>query len=309
MKKVISAVLTAAMVVGMGVSVLAATPSKTVADEVKASGSATVTGVLGIISDVKVTAKEDTAETEEVLKDIVSNVDAGNEAFNTLTTNLSFAGANVKKIMLTSSHASEGKSYLSMNLMRTLAQRGIKVALVDADLRRSMVNSDYGLKFEDGRNDGKGLSHFLAGMVGMDEVIYQTDIPNAIMVPVGRVVTNPLALLTNSHFAELLDMLARMADYVIVDAPPVGVVIDAAEIAKACYGTLIAVNYNTVSRQELLDVKQQIEQTGCPILGTVLNQVDYDNYMGRKYYKSYSKYGKYGYYRKYYKRSHEAEKK
>ena len=119
----------------------------------------------------------------------------------------------------------------------------------------------------------------------------------------------PLALLTNSHFAELLDMLARMADYVIVDAPPVGVVIDAAEIAKACDGTLIAVNYNDVSRQELLDVKQQIEQTGCPILGTVLNQVDYDNYMGRKYYKSYSKYGKYGYYRKYYKRSHEAEKK
>ena len=210
---------------------------------------------------------------------------AGNEAFNTLTTNLSFAGANVKKIMITSCHASEGKSYLSMNLMRTLAQRGIKVARVDADLRRSMVNSDYGLRYEDGRNDGKGLSHFLAGMVGMDEVIYQTDIPNAIMVPVGRDVPNPLALLTNSHFAELLDMLARMADYVIVDAPPVGMVIDAAEIAKAC------------------------EQTGCPILGTVLNQVDYDNYMGRKYYKSYSKYGKYGYYRKYYKRSHEAEKK
>jgi len=68
MKKVISAVLTAAMVVGMGVSVLAATPSKTVADEVKASGSATVTGVLGIVSDVKVTAKE-------VLQDITSDAD------------------------------------------------------------------------------------------------------------------------------------------------------------------------------------------------------------------------------------------
>ena len=213
---------------------------------------------------------------------------AGNEAFNTLSTNLYFAGANVKKIMITSCHAAEGKSYLSMNLMRTLAQRGIKVALVDADLRRSMVNSDYGLKYEDGRSDGKGLSHFLAGMVGMDEVIYQTDIPNAIMVPVGRDVPNPLALLTNSHFA---------------------VVIDAAEIAKSCDGTLIAVQYNDVRRQELLDVKQQIEQTGCPILGTVLNQVDYDNYMGRKYYKSYSKYGKYGYYKKYYRRSHEAEKK
>ena len=64
---------------------------------------------------------------------------AGNEAFNTLSTNLSFAGASVKKIMITSCHASEGKSYLSMNLMRTLAQRGIKVALVDADLRRMVV--------------------------------------------------------------------------------------------------------------------------------------------------------------------------
>ena len=75
MKKVISAVLTAAMVVGMGVSVLAATPSKTVADEVKASGSANVTGVLGIVSDVKVTAKEDTAQVEKVLQDITSDAD------------------------------------------------------------------------------------------------------------------------------------------------------------------------------------------------------------------------------------------
>ena len=234
---------------------------------------------------------------------------AGNEAFNTLSTNLSFAGENIKKIMLTSCHASEGKSYLSMNLSRTLAQRGKRVALVDADLRRSMINSVYGVRFEYDKSSGNGLSHFLAGMVGMDEVIYQTDIPNAIMVPVGRDVPNPLALLTNSHFAELLDMLARMADYVIVDAPPVGVVIDAAEIAKACDGTLIAVNYNDVSRQELLDVKQQIEQSGCPILGTVLNQVDYDNYLGRKYY--YSKYSKYRgrYYGRYYTPTHTVDKK
>lgn len=62
--------------------------------------------------------------------------------------------------MITSCHASEGKSYLSMNLMRTLAQRGMKVALVDADLRRSMINAQYGLQFENGRNDDKGLSHF-----------------------------------------------------------------------------------------------------------------------------------------------------
>ena len=148
---------------------------------------------------------------------------AGSEAFNTLSTNLSFAGETVKKIMITSCHASEGKSYLSMNLMRTLAQRGMKVALVDADLRRSVVNAQYGLQFEDGRNDDKGLSHFLAGMVGMEEVIYQTDIPGALMVPVGRDVPNPLALLSNHHFKDLLDALAQRVDYVLVDAAPVGV--------------------------------------------------------------------------------------
>ena len=166
---------------------------------------------------------------------------AGNEAFNTLSTNLSFAGENIKKIMLTSCHASEGKSYLSMNLSRTLAQRGKRVALVDADLRRSMINSVYGVRFEYDKSSGNGLSHFLAGMVGMDEVIYQTDITNMLMVPVGREV--------------------------------------------------------------------QIEQSGCPILGTVLNQVDYDNYLSRKYY--YSKYSKYRgkYYGRYYTPTHTVDKK
>ena len=238
---------------------------------------------------------------------------AGSEAFNTLSTNLSFAGENIKKIMITSCHASEGKSYLSINLARALAQRGKRVALVDADLRRSMINSTYGVRFEHDKSGGSGLSHFLAGMVGMDEVVYQTDITNMLMVPVGREVPNPLALLSGWHFEELLDTLAKMVDYVIVDAPPVGVVIDAAEIAKVCDGTMIAVHYNDVRRQELLDVKQQIEQSGCPILGTVLNQVDYDNYLGRKYYyKSYykySRYKKYGYYNKYYTHEHSAEKK
>ena len=228
---------------------------------------------------------------------------AGNEALNTLCTNLSFAGENVKKVMITSCHAEEGKSFLSMNMMRTLTQRGKTVALVDADLRRSVINTTYGMRFEGGKEDGKGLSHFLAGMAGMEDIIYQTDIPGALFVPIGRDVPNPLTLLTSKHFSELLDHLAQRVDYVLVDAAPVGLVIDAAEIAKVCDGTLIAVNYNDVRRQELLEVKRQIEQSGCPILGTVLNQVDYDAYVGRKYYyrSHYGKYSKYGYYNKYYK--------
>ena len=216
------------------------------------------------------------------------------EAVNTLCTNLSFSGENLRKIMITSCHAAEGKSFLSMNIMRTMAKFGKRVALVDADLRRSMITAKYSLQYS-GEDQKRGLAHLLVGMAGEDEVSYQTNIEGAYMVPVGREVSNPLPLLNSPRFEALLDHLSQNVDYVLVDAPPVGTVIDAAQIAKSCDGTLIVVNYNSVRRQELIDVKEQLEQTGCPILGTVLNMVEYDNYLSRKYYyKSYdSKYERY----------------
>ena len=217
------------------------------------------------------------------------------EAINTLCINLTFSGEDMRKIMVTSSHASEGKSFISMNIMRTMARMGRTVALVDADLRRSMINAKYGFQSVDGKAI-TGLAHLLAGRASEDEVIYSTDIPGAYVVPVGRDISNPLPLLNSSRFGKLLDHLAQRADYVIVDAPPVGTVIDAAQIVKSCDGTLLTVAWNAVHRQELLETKAQLDQTGVPILGTVLNMVEYDNYVNRKYYyKSY-----YSHYDRYY---------
>ncbi len=218
------------------------------------------------------------------------------EAVNMLCTNLSFSGANVKKILITSCHQSEGKSFLSMNIMRTMANLGKRVVLVDADLRRSMISTRYGLHFTEEKP--LGLSHFLAGMADEGMALYATNIQGAYMIPVGRKVSNSLPLLNSERFQYLLDALASHFDYVLVDAPPIGLVIDAAQIAKYCDGTLLVVGYNAVRRQELIDAKAQIDQTGCPILGTVLNQTSYDNYLSKKYsYKSY--YSHYGYYSKY----------
>lgn len=208
---------------------------------------------------------------------------ACNEAVNTLCTNLTFSGENVRKIMFTSSHASEGKSWLTMNVMRTMARLGKSVVLVDADLRRSVITSRYGFRFSNPQSR-VGLAHYLAGKAGEDEIIYSTDIAGAYVVPIGREVFNPLPLLNSDRFDRLLDSLAQRADYVLVDAPPVGLVIDAAQIARSCDGTLIVVSYNQVHRQELIDVRDQLEQTGCPILGTVLNMVEYKSYLSKKYY-------------------------
>lgn len=209
------------------------------------------------------------------------------EAINTLCTNIAFAGENMKKIMITSCLASEGKSFVSMNVMRTMASLGKRVALVDADLRRSMINSTYKLGYQDSKNR-MGLAHWLAGMCSLNDVIYKTDIERAYMVPVGREVSNSLPLLNSPRLPQLLQELERNFDYVIIDAPPVGAIIDAAQIAKHCDGSLIVVSYDAVHRRQLIEVKEQLEQTGCPILGTVLNMVEYDSYMSRKYYhKSY----------------------
>lgn len=210
----------------------------------------------------------------------------GVEGLNTLCTNLTFAGENVRRIMTTSCHSAEGKSFVSMNMMRSFAKLGKRVVLVDADLRKSVIMAKYGA-----RKTGEerlGLVHYLAGMCGMEDVLYETNIPGAYMVPVGRTVSNSLALLTSPRLNELLQWLNASFDFVLVDAAPVGMIVDAAEIAKWCDGVLFVVNYNSVSRRELLDAVNQMKRTGCRVLGTVLNNVTFDSYSSKKYYyKSY----------------------
>lgn len=210
---------------------------------------------------------------------------AANEAMNTLCTNITFAGEDMKKVMITSCHASEGKSFISMNVVRTMAAMGKRVVLVDCDLRKSMIARN---NLVLGEGPGYGSSHYLAGMASIDEVLYSTNIRNLYIVPCSKTVTNSLPLVSSPRLPKLLNALATKLDYVIVDSPPVGLLIDAARIASSCSGTVLVVSYNNVRRKELIEAKEQIEQSGCPILGTVINQADFSDYVGRKYY--YNKY-------------------
>lgn len=209
---------------------------------------------------------------------------ASEEAINTLATNLFFAGSDIRKVMITSCNSGEGKSFLSMNLMRTLAGLGKRVVLVDADLRKSCIASRYGVCFPDGKI---GLAHYLAGMNDINDILYVTNIPNMYMVPVGRLVSNSLSLLNTPRLSQMLDYLSEQVDLVLVDVAPVGMIIDAAQISKSCDGTLIAVHYNRIHRRELLEVRRQIEQAGSKILGCVLNKVEFESYSNRKYYNKY----------------------
>ncbi len=206
----------------------------------------------------------------------------GLEAFNTLCTNLSYSGIGIKKIMITSRYAMEGKSYVSMNLMRTLAKLGRKVVLVDADLRASGIQEGYRLRFNSPVR--AGLSEFLCGHCSMKEVLYQTDIQNAWMIPAGYGTPNPLQLLDTEQMKELLDWLCDQFDVVLVDTPPAGGLVDAIALAKFCDGVLLVVSYCKGKRREITEVVRQISKTGCKVLGAVLNNVEFKRLSNRKYY-------------------------
>ena len=225
------------------------------------------------------------------------------EAMNTLCTNLSYCGTDVRKVMITSRYAGEGKSYVSMNLMRTLTRLGRSVVLVDTDLRASGIQTDYHLRYTTEKH--YGLSEYLSGHCTVDDVVYQTNFPDAYIIPAGHEAPNPLQLLDTANMKELVEWLSRRFDVVLIDTPPVGVLVDAVAMAKFCDGALLVVGYRKGSQNEISDAVKNIRQTGCKMLGAVLNGVKFKSLSNKHYYYSSERYS--GHYSKRYKYAKKAK--
>lgn len=225
------------------------------------------------------------------------------EAMNTLCTNLSYCGTDVRKVMITSRYAGEGKSYVSMNLMRTLTRLGRSVVLVDTDLRASGIQTDYHLRYMTEKH--YGLSEYLSGHCTVDDVVYQTNFPDAYIIPAGHEAPNPLQLLDTATMKGLVEWLSRRFDVVLIDTPPVGVLVDAVAMAKFCDGALLVVGYRKGSQNEISDAVKNIRQTGCKMLGAVLNGVKFKSLSNKHYYYSSERYS--GHYSKRYKYAKKAK--
>ncbi len=191
------------------------------------------------------------------------------EAFNTLRTNILFSGKNVKTMVFTSCIANEGKSTVSFETARCLAESGKRVLLLDADLRRSVMvatlTKDRGLM---------GMSQVLSGQIEIDDAIYGTQLDNLYIMFAGPYPPNPTELVGSPAFREMVDAKRDMFDYIIVDAPPLGLVIDAALMASVCDGAILVINSGHIKYRFAQNVKEQLEKSGCKILGVVLNQTD-----------------------------------
>lgn len=220
------------------------------------------------------------------------------EAMNRLRINIKFCGKNTRKILITSSMPNEGKSSVAINLWRMLAEAGFPAVLVDVDLRKSVIKERHHIKNADKLQD---LGCYLSGQAEMEDVVYQTQIENAYMVPCVNLLESPSALLEDARFAEMLDKLAETYRYVIIDSPPMGSVADAAQIASLCDGAALVVRAGETSRNLVKQSLQQLDQVGCKLLGIILNRVEttgraYKKYYGKygKYYSQYGSYGRYG---------------
>lgn len=217
---------------------------------------------------------------------------AFDEAIKTLRTNIQFSGNQLKIIMLTSTHAGEGKSYITFETARSISQMGKKVLLIDADIRKSLLVSRYQVDKE-----VDGLSQYLSGQKELEDVLYKTNIENFDIIFSGPYAPNPAELLEEALFGEMLKKLKEKYEYILIDTPPLGSVIDSAVIAKHCDGAILVVEGGAISYRMAQKAKIQLEKSGCRILGAVLNKMDLSK---GSYYSAYysSHYGKY--YRTYY---------
>ena len=211
-----------------------------------------------------------------------------NEAYKTLRTNIQFCGDQVKVIAFTSCTPNEGKSSVSFNLAVSFAAVGKKVILVDADLRKSVLVGRYKVGAIEG-----GLTHYLSGQKELKSIIFDTDIENMDIIFAGSYAPNPAELLEHKRFGSMIAELRESYDYVIIDTPPLGSVIDSAVVAKVSDGAIIVIENNAVSYRFAQKVKEQLEKSRCRILGAILNKVSMDGkgYYGRYYGKYYGTYG------------------
>ena len=207
------------------------------------------------------------------------------EELKTLRTNLQFCGDDKRVILITSSAAGEGKSATSLNLAVSLTELGKKVILVDADIRKSAMVS----RLQKGTVN-YGLAHFLAGQCQVSEAVCAVrNVEGLHMMFSGPSVPNPTELLSSSRFEKMILAFRKVYDYIIIDGPPLGLVVDSAIIAKSCDGAAIVVAAGMVKYRFVQTVKEKLLNAGCPVLGVILNKVDRDS--GGKYYRKH--YGKY----------------
>jgi tyrosine-protein kinase Etk/Wzc len=209
------------------------------------------------------------------------------EAYRAIRTNIQFSkiDAPLRSIVVTSAAPSEGKSTTVANLAFTTALAGAKTLLIDADLRRPVVHSLFGLERE------PGMTNILAERLAPEKVIKPSGVENLDILTCGAIPPNPSELLGSQRMKELVQQLKGKYDLVLFDSPPVITVTDTAVLSNQVEGVVLVVLSHGTDRRALARAKSLLSNVNANILGSILNKIDltgigssYDYYYHYHYY-------------------------
>jgi capsular exopolysaccharide synthesis family protein len=211
---------------------------------------------------------------------------ASAEAYRHLRTSLllSSAGQPPKTILVTSSQPSEGKTTTAVNTAIMLAQTGAQVLIVDCDLRRPRVHTNFGI------SNARGLTNYLSGERDLDTLVQTYEkLPNLKIMSSGPIPPNPAELLGSTEMRRLLDALSERFTHIVIDSPPAISFTDASILSTLVDGVMLVVHSGRSSRAIVRRAKQQLVDVGANIFGVVLNNVRLDapDYYYSGYYSSY----------------------
>jgi capsular exopolysaccharide synthesis family protein len=205
------------------------------------------------------------------------------EAYRSMRTNLAFARAqqSPQAIVVASPGPADGKSTTAANLAITFAQQGQRTLLIDADLRRAVLDRAFRVE------RSPGLTEVIVGEAMLADAIHETEVPNLSILASGRFPPNPAELLGSSRMQEILRDAKAKFDVVLLDSPPLLAVTDAAVLATMVDGVVLVIRTQRTKRDAVRRAIGHIRSVRGRLLGAVLNDVDM---------RSGAYYGSYGHY-------------
>jgi polysaccharide biosynthesis transport protein len=192
------------------------------------------------------------------------------EAYRSLRTALQFSTAEgvPRTLLITSSRPSEGKSTTAATLARAFTQIGMKVLIIDADLRNPSLHKEFQ------RPNELGLSNYLAGAKLPQEVVQETNVKDLTFISSGPLPPNPAELLAGARLVSLLSLASESFDVVVVDGPPIMGLADAPLLASNVAGTLLVVAANETRREAAKVAVKRLHFARAPIVGALLSKFD-----------------------------------
>jgi polysaccharide biosynthesis transport protein len=212
------------------------------------------------------------------------------ESYRALRTSLllSNLGAPPKVIMITSALPQEGKSTTSINCAVVLAQKGVRVLLIDADLRRPSIHKTLGM------GPRSGLSNVLTGSTTLQQAITRTPIlPNLHVLPAGTPPPNPAELLASTNMRDMLAELRDQYDHIVLDTPPTLSVTDAVVLSPRADAIVLVIRSGKTTKQALRRSRDILMQVNAKVSGILLNAVDLSSPDYYYYYEYHGKYARY----------------